>query len=69
MATIKQIAQKAGVSPTTVSNVLHGNTAKVSPATRKKIQAIIREEKYAPNMGAIILAHSNSRIIGVIIFQ
>lgn len=69
MSTIKHIARRAGVSPTTVSNVLHGNTAKVSPATREKVQAILREEKYAPNMGAIILAHSNSRIVGVIIFQ
>lgn len=69
MATIKQIAQKAGVSPTTVSNVLHGNTAKVSPATLEKVQAILKEENYAPNMGAIILAHSNSRIVGVIMFM
>lgn len=69
MSTIKVIARKAGVSPTTVANVLHGNDSKVSPATREKVQAIIREENYAPNMGAIILAHSNSRIIGVIMFM
>ncbi len=69
MSTIKQIAQKAGVSPTTVSNVLHGNTAKVSKATLERVEAIIRKEKYAPNMGAIILAHSNSRIIGVVLFK
>jgi LacI family transcriptional regulator len=69
MSTIKKIAQKAGVSPTTVANVLHGKMGKVSPATREKVQAIIQEEKYAPNMGAIILAHSNSRIIGVIMFM
>jgi LacI family transcriptional regulator len=69
MSTIKKIAQKAGVSPTTVANVLHGRVGKVSAATREKVQAIIREEKYAPNMGAIILAHSNSRIIGVIMFM
>lgn len=69
MSTIKIIARKAGVSPTTVANVLHGKDSKVSLATREKVQAIIREEKYAPNMGAIILAHSNSRIIGVIMFM
>ncbi|MFH2002598.1 MAG: LacI family DNA-binding transcriptional regulator [Planctomycetota bacterium] len=69
MSTIKIIAKKAGVSPTTVANVLHGNERKVSPATREKVRAIIQEEKYAPNMGAIILAHSNSRIIGVIMFM
>lgn len=69
MSTIKLIAKKAGVSATTVANVLHGNDSRVSVATREKVQAIILEEKYAPNMGAIILAHSNSRIIGVIMFM
>ncbi len=69
MSTIKKIAQKAGVSPTTVANVLHGKAERVSPATWEKVQAIIQEENYAPNMGAIILAHSNSRIIGVIMFM
>lgn len=69
MITIKQIAQMAGVSPTTVSNVLHGNTARVSPAVLEKVQLIIKDVNYAPNMGAIILARNNSRIIGVIMFQ
>ncbi len=69
MATIKQIAEKAGVSFTTVSNVLHGRTAKVSPATLEKVQSILEHENFARNMGAVILAHSNSRIIGVIMFQ
>jgi LacI family transcriptional regulator len=69
MSTIKKIAQKAGVSPTTVANVLHGNLKNVSPATFKKVQMCIENEKYVPNMGAMILAHSNSRIIGVIMFM
>jgi LacI family transcriptional regulator len=69
MITIKQIAEKAGVSPTTVSNVLHGNTGKVSPETLRHVQAILRTENYAPNMGAIMLARNNSRIIGVIMFM
>ncbi len=69
MSTIKKIAQKAGVSPTTVANVLHGNSARVSQATREKVQAVLEQEKYAPNMAAMILAHSDSRIIGVIMFM
>lgn len=69
MSTIKELARKAGVSPTTVSNVLHGRAGKVSPAVREKIEALLREEKFAPNQGAIILAHKNSRIIGVIMFM
>ncbi|WP_428771467.1 LacI family DNA-binding transcriptional regulator [Treponema sp. HNW] len=69
MATIKEIAAKTGVSPTTVSNVLHGRTAKVSAKTLKTVQAAIENEKYTPNMGAALLAHSVSRIIGVIVFM
>lgn len=68
MITIKEIAQKAGVSPTTVSNVLNGNLGKVSAKTREKVEVILREENYTPNMGAHILATKNSRIIGVIIY-
>ena len=69
MSTIKEIAQKAGVSPTTVANVLHGNHERVSLATRERVNVVIKELKYAPNMGAIILAHNTSKIIGVIMFM
>jgi LacI family transcriptional regulator len=69
MITIKEIAQKAGVSATTVSNVLNGNTGKVSLPIREKIEAILVQENYAPNMGAHILARKNSRTVGVIIFM
>jgi LacI family transcriptional regulator len=69
MVTIKQIADLAGVSPTTVSNVLHGNSAKVSPGTLRHVQEILRSENYAPNMGAVMLARNNSKIIGVIMFM
>lgn len=68
MATIKEISRKAGVSATTVANVIHGRTSKVSPATLQKVQAIIESEKYAPNMGAMMLLGNTSRIIGVIMF-
>ncbi|NCB03102.1 MAG: LacI family transcriptional regulator [Spirochaetia bacterium] len=69
MSTIKEIAENAGVSPTTVANVLHGKTKRVSQATLEKVRAVIEEKKYAPNMGAIILAGNNSRIVGVIMFM
>lgn len=69
MSTIKQIAQRAGVSPTTVSNVIHGKTSKVSPVIREKIEAILEEENYAPNMAANILAHNSSRIVSIIVFS
>lgn len=66
MATIKDIAKQAGVSFTTVSNVIHGNTKKVSPATIDKINHIMKEMNYIPNMGARMLVGSSSKIIGVV---
>lgn len=68
MPTIKEIAQMIGVSPTTVSNVIQGNTKKVSPETLEKVRAMLKQEKYTPNMGAMILAQNNSRIVGIILF-
>lgn len=67
MIRIKDIANKAGVSATTVSNVIHGNTKKVSPESVVKINQIIQELNYIPNMGARMLVKNGSKIIGVII--
>ena len=39
MTTIKEIAEMAGVSMTTVHNVLHGNVKKVSKENMKKIRS------------------------------
>ena len=69
MSTIKKIAKLSGVSATTVSNVLHGRTTKVSPETLEKVQSVLKAEKYAPNLAAQILAHQKSHIIGVIIYH
>lgn len=67
MIRIKDIAEKAGVSPTTVSNVIHGNTKRVSAETIGKIQRILEENNYVPSMAARLLSRNSSNIIGVII--
>lgn len=46
MATIREIAEKIGVSPTTVSNVINGHTAKVSPETLEKVEKALEEFQY-----------------------
>lgn len=46
MATIREIAEKIGVSPTTVSNVINGHTAKVSPETLEKVEKALEEYQY-----------------------
>lgn len=67
MIRIKDIAMEAGVSPTTVSNVIHGNTKKVSPETIDRIQKLLKQHSYVPSMGALMLASRSSRIIGVLV--
>ena len=67
MATIKEIAQRAGVSTTTVSNVIHGKTKKVSPANIQKIENLIREMGYVQKTGLRVLNKEKSQLIAVVI--
>lgn len=67
MVTIKEVAFSLGVSPTTVSNVIHGNTKEVSPRTIARVREKLDELHYIPNMSARTLAGNFSRIIGLII--
>lgn len=53
--TIKDIARMAGVSAGTVDRVLH-NRGDVSAASREKVQKVLDEIDYHPNMFAIGLA-------------
>ena len=65
MITIKEIAQKLGMSTTTVSNVIHGKAGEVSEETRQKVQAFLKDVDYVPNINARNLAQNESKIIGV----
>ncbi|CAM3182431.1 LacI family DNA-binding transcriptional regulator [Lactococcus hircilactis] len=68
MTTIKEVSKLAGLSPTTVSNVIHGRTTKVSKENIKKVTKILKDTKYVPNMGGRLLARHGSRLIGVVMF-
>ena len=47
MATLKDIAKRAGVSSATVSRILNQDeTLSVTPQTRERVQEIARELKY-----------------------
>ena len=48
MASIRDVAQKAGVGVGTVSRVINGS-GYVAEDTRKKIESAIRELEYTPN--------------------
>ena len=66
MSGLKEIASAAGVSMTTVSNVINGNMKRVSRDKAEKIQALIRERGYVPNQAARNLAQRGSRIVAII---
>lgn len=44
--TIKDLAESAGVSTATVSNVIHGKTKRVSPGTIRRVQELIQTMGY-----------------------
>lgn len=39
------------VSPTTVANVIHGRTSKVSKENVERIQQALKDHNYVPKMG------------------
>jgi len=65
--TIKEIAEKANVSTMTVSNVINNKTKKVSKATIEKVNKIIQENHYTPNLTARSLTSPSSKIIAVVV--
>ena len=67
MTTLKEIAKAAGVSTTTVSNVINGNHRRVSAKTVETINRLIRESGYIPNQFARSLAQRESRIVAIIV--
>lgn len=66
--TIREIASKAGVSPSTVSRVLSG-TIRVAPAKRAAVMAAVQTLHYRPSIVAQGLARGQSRAIGVLTQQ
>ena len=65
--TLKDIADKAGVSMMTVSNVINGKNNRVSEKTIERINQIIKECGYVPNLNARSLTSKSSNIIQIII--
>jgi DNA-binding LacI/PurR family transcriptional regulator len=61
---IRDIAEAAGVSVTTVSHALSGH-GRVAVETRERIQQIAREMSYSANVHAQRLASGRSRTLGI----
>lgn len=68
MATIKDVAKRAGVSISTVSYVLN-NTGKVSEETRKRVLKAIEELNYVPNNFAKRLKRQQYDLVALIVHE
>lgn len=66
-ATIREIAEKTGVSITTISQILNGKGERFSDLTREKVLKTAKEMSYKPNFFAknMIVSHTNT--IGMIV--
>lgn len=65
MATIYDVAARAGVSAKTVSRVINGD-APVSDATRAKVETAIAALGYIPSSAARVMRSSKSGLVGLI---
>ena len=62
--TLKDVAQKAGVSITTVSHVIN-KTRYVSPSATELVEEAIKELNYVHNLAARTLKKRKSNVIGI----
>jgi DNA-binding LacI/PurR family transcriptional regulator len=66
MSTIAKVAQRAGVSPTTVSHVIN-HADRVSKSMRERVQAAIDELGYVPNPQAQSLRTGRTNVVAMLI--
>ena len=64
---IKDLAEIAGLSVATISRAINLQTRdKVAPDTLEKVDALVRQYSYTPNLAARNLRQTSTRTIGVI---
>src|SRR5262245_66196143 len=64
--TILDVAKRAGVSKSTVSNVIRGIRS-ITPETQRKVALAIEELGYRPNILARQMVHQRTTIFGVVV--
>ena len=67
MATLADVARRAGVSPATASRIINGSTKPVTDALRERVLAAVADLQYVPNAHAQLLARSHRSAVGVIV--
>lgn len=65
--TIKDLAEKAGVSVTTVSQILNGKGSRFSKKTQDKVMQLKEQLHYVPDFNARNLILRSSKTIGVLV--
>ncbi|GMA57439.1 hypothetical protein GCM10025858_19420 [Alicyclobacillus sacchari] len=66
MATIKDVARLANVSPSTVSRVL-SNSSRISEETKRRVREALEQLDYHPNVFARGLVTNSTGAIGILI--
>ena len=66
MVTIVEVANAAGVAPSTVSYVISGKRS-ISPETRRVVEQSIRKLGYHPHAGARALASSKTNVLALVV--
>jgi LacI family transcriptional regulator len=67
MATLADVARRAGVSQATASRIINGSTKPVTEPLRARVLAAVEELQYVPNAHAQSLARAHRSAIGVIV--
>lgn len=67
MSRISDVAQRAGVSTSTVSNVLNGRSDRMAKETLARVEKAIRDLKYRPNTSARQLKTGHTPLIGLLV--
>ncbi|MEU0561606.1 LacI family DNA-binding transcriptional regulator [Dactylosporangium sp. NPDC049742] len=67
MATLADVARRAGVSPATASRIISGSTKLVTDELRERVLRAVDELQYVPNAHAQFLARAQRTAVGVIV--
>lgn len=66
---MRDVAQLAGVSTQTVSNFVHGRTARLSTATRERVQASMEQVGYRPARAQHRTGATRTRTLGFLVLD
>lgn len=67
MATLADVARRAGVSSATASRIINGSPKPVTEGLRERVLAAVAELQYVPNAHAQLLARSHRSAVGIIV--